>query len=359
MSAQSPYPDPSNRPAEFSKTGASAATKSELLGKFFTQSDRERREAERYGPTNGDHQRRFSAVNAPQISRTTSSGSIHQQPPPNQYRDIHPRDAQYNGYGASPSDRGFNSHVNKFRQTPTTNTYGDNISVHAFSVPQSSATAGVIKEVKNENDGPYRAEMVSRMETLKKGDRVLPPCDRCRRLHMDCIKNLTACAGCTKKHAKCSWRDVRESELWGPDKGKVPIPPPQMGQGMDIDPREREPSVGLRPTDHTSVQLLQALGGAEHHHQEHHHHNGGFPRDPRALAMEGLSAAEQHANGHDAHGPPHGGEYHSPPSHVHPPPGYPSRPPSSGPPYGAQEPPAQHYPPYETPLPSREIGPDR
>ena len=30
---------------------------------------------------------------------------------------------------------------------------------------------------------------------------------------MDCLKNLTACMGCTKKHAKCSWRDVRESEL--------------------------------------------------------------------------------------------------------------------------------------------------
>jgi hypothetical protein len=51
------------------------------------------------------------------------------------------------------------------------------------------------------------------MESLKKGDRVLPPCDRCRRLHMDCLKNLTACVGCTKKHAKCSWRDVREEEL--------------------------------------------------------------------------------------------------------------------------------------------------
>lgn len=32
---------------------------------------------------------------------------------------------------------------------------------------------------------------------------------------MDCMKNLTACAGCTKKHAKCSWKEVRESELRG------------------------------------------------------------------------------------------------------------------------------------------------
>ena len=30
---------------------------------------------------------------------------------------------------------------------------------------------------------------------------------------MDCLKNLTACMGCTKKHAKCSWKDVVDEEL--------------------------------------------------------------------------------------------------------------------------------------------------
>ena len=30
---------------------------------------------------------------------------------------------------------------------------------------------------------------------------------------MDCLKNLTACQGCTKKHAKCSWKDVTDQEL--------------------------------------------------------------------------------------------------------------------------------------------------
>lgn len=54
---------------------------------------------------------------------------------------------------------------------------------------------------------------MARMEQLNRGDRVQPPCDRCRRLHMDCLKNLTACMGCTKKHAKCSWKDVEEQEL--------------------------------------------------------------------------------------------------------------------------------------------------
>ena len=30
---------------------------------------------------------------------------------------------------------------------------------------------------------------------------------------MDCVKNLTSCAGCTKKHARCHWRDVTREEL--------------------------------------------------------------------------------------------------------------------------------------------------
>lgn len=59
-------------------------------------------------------------------------------------------------------------------------------------------------------------EMIARMENLQRGERVIPPCDRCRRLHMDCLKNLTACMGCTKKHAKCSWKDVKQEELLEP-----------------------------------------------------------------------------------------------------------------------------------------------
>lgn len=64
-----------------------------------------------------------------------------------------------------------------------------------------------------DDSGPFKADMMARMEQLSRGDRVQPPCDRCRRLHMDCLKNLTACMGCTKKHAKCSWKDVEAQEL--------------------------------------------------------------------------------------------------------------------------------------------------
>lgn len=92
------------------------------------------------------------------------------------------------------------------------------LDVQTPTVPIPSTPASLIPIQKpsmwNRDDGgPHKAEMISRMETMKRGERVIPPCDRCRRLHMDCIKNLTACLGCTKKHAKCAWKDVTQDEL--------------------------------------------------------------------------------------------------------------------------------------------------
>lgn len=63
------------------------------------------------------------------------------------------------------------------------------------------------------SEGQYRVLMASKIEKLHRGDPIYPPCDRCRRLNFDCAKHLTACQACTKKHAKCSWRDIKEGEL--------------------------------------------------------------------------------------------------------------------------------------------------
>jgi hypothetical protein len=90
--------------------------------------------------------------------------------------------------------------------------------------PLNSATASPNPQMyptplpvtQKDNDGPYKAEMVARVESIPRGQRIIPPCDRCRRLHMDCVRNLTACLGCTKKHAKCSWKEVRAHELTTP-----------------------------------------------------------------------------------------------------------------------------------------------
>ncbi|KAK2629065.1 hypothetical protein QTJ16_002168 [Diplocarpon rosae] len=63
------------------------------------------------------------------------------------------------------------------------------------------------------SEGQYRVLMASKIEKLSRGDPIHPPCDRCRRLRFDCTKHLTACQACTKKHAKCSWKDIKEGEL--------------------------------------------------------------------------------------------------------------------------------------------------
>ncbi|KOS22292.1 hypothetical protein ESCO_001573 [Escovopsis weberi] len=58
----------------------------------------------------------------------------------------------------------------------------------------------------------YRALVMQKTDKLGKWEAIDPPCDRCRRLRLQCIKHLTACQGCTKKHAKCSWKHVTEEE---------------------------------------------------------------------------------------------------------------------------------------------------
>ncbi|KAI9888745.1 MAG: hypothetical protein M1814_006477 [Vezdaea aestivalis] len=100
--------------------------------------------------------------------------------------------------------------------------------------PPSTANGG---NKRGDDAGPYRAEMARRIDLLEKNDRIYPPCDRCRRLGIDCGKNLTACAGCTKKHARCSWKDVVESEMLEGLDGED-------GEGKDDDDEERDGADG-------------------------------------------------------------------------------------------------------------------
>ncbi|PNP40168.1 hypothetical protein TGAMA5MH_07823 [Trichoderma gamsii] len=58
----------------------------------------------------------------------------------------------------------------------------------------------------------YRALVLKKTDTINKGDVIFPTCDRCRRLRLQCVKHLSACRGCTKKHARCSWRNVTDEE---------------------------------------------------------------------------------------------------------------------------------------------------
>lgn len=153
--------------------GASPATRAELLSKFFTTT-------ERANSADFDVTRRASAS----ASRPSAPPKSKSKPPsePVDYASVL---------------------LNSASPVPIPNT-PSSLLPHANKPSPAD---------RFDDSGPYKAEMVARMEQLQRADRIMPPCDRCRRLHMDCLKNLTACMGCTKKHAKCSWKEVRDDEL--------------------------------------------------------------------------------------------------------------------------------------------------
>ncbi|KAL8863859.1 MAG: hypothetical protein Q9174_007525, partial [Haloplaca sp. 1 TL-2023] len=142
----------------------------ELLSKFFTNSERAVR----------DHDQTKASI----IARPTGSTKAK------------------NKHGSDSNVDGGNSLLSTGSPVPIPNT-------PSSLLPSSKST----QQDRFDDSGPFKSDMMARMEQLNRGDRVQPPCDRCRRLHMDCLKNLTACMGCTKKHAKCSWKDVTEQEL--------------------------------------------------------------------------------------------------------------------------------------------------
>ncbi|KAG6997591.1 hypothetical protein G7Y79_00039g075530 [Physcia stellaris] len=156
--------------------GASGAIRAELLSKFFTNSERVPNNQE-YDPS-----RRSS-----NLSTSRAKGG----------------ETKANARSAIESEYS-SAAINSASPNPVPIPSTPSSLLH----PAKPSTAD-----RSDDSGPYKAEMVSRMELLQRGDRVIPPCDRCRRLHMDCLKNLTACLGCTKKHAKCSWKDVTDEEL--------------------------------------------------------------------------------------------------------------------------------------------------
>lgn len=146
--------------------GASPTTRAELMKKFFTTQDRQVRSS--YEEATGSSNRQSSRPR-PRVSE------------------------------------GGGDYSSMFAPSPAT--------VAIPNTPTSLLPPPKSHHHEKDDGGPFKIEMVARMEELQRGDRIMPPCDRCRRLHMDCLKNLTACMGCTKKHAKCSWRDVKEDEL--------------------------------------------------------------------------------------------------------------------------------------------------
>ncbi|KAI1108846.1 hypothetical protein F5Y14DRAFT_58455 [Nemania sp. NC0429] len=97
----------------------------------------------------------------------------------------------------------------------TTSTPRTSIPQHSFMSGNSNrpspgyASESTVRDFEEE----YRLLVTSRIEKMARGDVIRPPCDRCRRLKTQCIKHLTACQGCTKKHTKCTWKKLTEEEV--------------------------------------------------------------------------------------------------------------------------------------------------
>jgi hypothetical protein len=159
--------------------GASPTERAELMKKFMTSTERE--------AASGAENARRASLSTPKSQTMQTAG------------EGRPR--------SGSTDQSVSSQVGKHTST-----------VAIPNTPASLMPPGKVLVLDREDGGPFKLEMVGRMESMRRGERVLPPCDRCRRLHMDCLKNLTACMGCTKKHAKCSWKDVRPDELDGLEK---------------------------------------------------------------------------------------------------------------------------------------------
>ncbi|XWW94171.1 hypothetical protein V2A60_002113 [Cordyceps javanica] len=124
-------------------------------------------------------------------------------------------------------------------------------SQHRLSVTSGrSGASSHVTEGSAMTEMDHRAEFMrslvtQKAEKLKRGDVISPACDRCRRLRLHCIKHLTACQGCTKKHAKCTWRTTTDEE--------AEMLKREMGIRMERDARVA--SEGISPPDEIPTPL--------------------------------------------------------------------------------------------------------
>ncbi|KAB8294704.1 hypothetical protein EYC80_006666 [Monilinia laxa] len=124
------------------------------------------------------------------------------------------------------------------------------------SQPPSNSDDGI--------EGQYRILMAARIEKLHRGDPITPPCDRCRRLRFTCTKHMTACSACTKKHAKCSWKDVKDGELEATASIQTRDSPAASEDGLLIVDKKHTPERSNLAPASGGVTTIGASGGARH-----------------------------------------------------------------------------------------------
>jgi hypothetical protein len=213
------HPSGNTRPYALAESGdpSSASVRDELLRHFESLAHNNHNAAPHNVPHSRHHSvaghvdhgqhpsRATDGINSMHHERVSNASSLSPAPPNGAHKDAssRARPGQH-----SPSRGHQATHSHSHRQSPNadkdiTHT-ASGTSKHNFSRPLPPAL---------ESSQPYRPICQASMDSLPRGQRVIPPCDRCRRLRMDCLKNLTSCAGCTRKHARCHWRDVTSEEV--------------------------------------------------------------------------------------------------------------------------------------------------
>jgi hypothetical protein len=202
----------SNGNASEPNIGSSAAVRNDLLRHFegLPQNQVQGRVQSRHSvaaghdPMSASHRQPDNILVTPR-EQGDRSGSVASSLSP-AANNLYTGDTQYNhdqnrptSAAAPPAHRPSSGHAANSSIPPSYNP-----TKHNFSRPLPPAL---------ESSQPFRPLCQAHMDSIPRGTRVIPPCDRCRRLRMDCVKNLTSCGGCTRKHARCHWRDVTREEL--------------------------------------------------------------------------------------------------------------------------------------------------
>ena len=76
-------------------------------------------------------------------------------------------------------------------------------------------TSDTNNESQTETEPDIPALMKQYVSSLKKGEKVEPPCDRCREADVECRINKTSCSRCARRHDRCVWTKVEVDELEG------------------------------------------------------------------------------------------------------------------------------------------------
>ncbi|KEY65462.1 hypothetical protein S7711_08592 [Stachybotrys chartarum IBT 7711] len=192
----------------------------------------------------------------------TPSSSQHNAIPAPPY-DLHADLLQQYVAAASTSPRRASSSTDQISPIlPTMLSQPPRMSEHLGRGSVGTASDPGVRIPMDNSGDPLRAIITQKIDKMGKGELITPSCDRCRRLKKPCVKHLTACQGCTKKHARCSWRAATDEEAYNLKREMgIPIEAEQEVEREALGPRFRENGAERGPYDMALSPLVMEDAG--------------------------------------------------------------------------------------------------